>query len=207
MNAYSQILPGSDAGDFTVIQFLIAASLANVQTVSIVQVVAVDTVALTVDVQVLANIMTSGGQSIPHGTIHKRPYYRAQGGTSGIILDPAAGDNGVMVFASRDSSAVIASKSFANPGTSRVFDWADGIYLGGILNAAPSQYLKFDSGGVTIVSPTAVTIQAPTITLDGDVHITGSTVGDGDGTFDGTDVHTHTHGGVQSGGSDTGPPV
>jgi len=60
--------------------------------------------------QVLVNLVTGANISVPHGVISARPYYRAQGGTSGIILDPVVGDIGVMVFASRDSSAVVAAK-------------------------------------------------------------------------------------------------
>lgn len=207
MNAFSQILPGSDASEYTVVQFIVQAALAGIQTVSLAQVTAVDTTAKTVDVKVLVNLVTGSGVSIPHGVIAARPYHRLQGGLNAIIIDPAIGDIGVMVFGSRDLSAVIATKGQANPGTARLFDWADGLYFGGVLNAEPTQYVKFDGSGITILSPTLVTIQAPTVHVQGNLTVSGTTVGTGDGTFDGTDVHTHVHSGVQSGGSDTGPPV
>lgn len=164
----------SDASEYNMLDFVIARATEKMQTVSIVQVKAVDTGALTVDVQVLVNLVTGANQSIPHGVISARPYYRAQGGTSGIILDPVVGDIGVMVFTSRDSSAVIATKGLANPGSQRRFSWSDGIYFGGILNAAPTQYLKFASGGVTLLSPTAATIDAPMTTVTAALAVAGA---------------------------------
>jgi hypothetical protein len=207
MSAVGQSNPFSDASEFNMLSFVIARAIEDMQTVSIVQVKAVNTAAQTVDAQVLVNIITGAGTSVPHGVISARPYFRLQGGGNAIIIDPVVNDIGIMVFGSRDLTAVIAAKAAANPGSQRKYAWSDGLYFGGILNGTPTQYIKIDSSGVTIVSPTAVTIQAPTITLDGDVHITGATVGDGEGTFDGTVVHTHTHSGVQSGGSNTGPPT
>lgn len=207
MSGVGQSNPFSDSSEYNYLSFVIARALDEVQTVSIVQVKAVDTDALTVDVQVLTNIMTGASTSVPHGVISARPYHRLQGGDGAIIIDPVVGDIGVMVFASRDLTAVLASKGLANPGSQRKFSWSDGVYFGGIRNSAPAQYLKIDSSGITIVSPTAVTIQAPTITLDGDVHITGDTTGDGEGTFNGIPVSTHKHPGVESGGSDTDEPI
>lgn len=151
--AVGQATPFSDASEYNSLAFIIARALDEVQTVSIVQVKAVDTSKLTVDVQVLANLITGANISVPHGVISARPYFRAQGGTNGIILDPVASDVGVMVFASRDSSAIQAAKSTANPGSQRRFSWSDGIYFGGILNQAPTQYIKFLGGSINVQSP------------------------------------------------------
>jgi hypothetical protein len=143
----------SDASEYNTLDFVIARATEKMQTVSLVQVKAVNTGALTVDVQVLANIVTGSNQSIPHAIISARPYYRAQGGGNAIILDPVVGDIGVMVFASRDSSAVIAAKGLANPGSQRRFSWSDGVYFGGILNSAPTQYLQFLGGSIQAQTP------------------------------------------------------
>lgn len=175
--AASQLLPGSDATDYTKISFIVAAALANMQTVSICEVSAVHAGAQTVDVRVLVNIMTAAGTSIPHGVIYGRPYFRLQGGSSGIICDPGVGDIGIVVFGSRDLSAVIAAKGAANPGSQRQFDWADGVYLGGVLNSTPTQYLQFlaSGGGINLVSPTAVSITSPDNTVNGPLTVTGAT--------------------------------
>jgi hypothetical protein len=202
--------PQVEHDDFNVLQFVIQQwVMNNVNTVKLVRVVActnsggVSPVG-TVDVLPLVNQMTAQRNPIPHGTLYKLPYLRMQGGASAIILDPVKDDVGVAIFADRDISSLkkallAANKAQQNPGSFRAYNWADGLYLGGFLNAAPTQYVQFNGTGVTV--------KAPTIKLDGNVHITGTTTGDGDAKFQGTDVHTHVHSGVQSGGSDTGPPV
>lgn len=207
MSAVGQSNPFSDASEYNTLQFVIARAIEKMQTVTIVKVMAVDTAAKTVDVLVLVNIITGANISVPHGVISARPYYRLQGGLNAIIIDPAVNDIGIMVFGSRDLTAVIASKAAANPGSNARFSWGDGLYFGGILNGTPTQYLKIDSSGVTVVSPTLITLQAPTVHVQGNLTVSGTTVGTGDGTFAGTDVHTHEHSGVQSGSSNTGPPI
>jgi hypothetical protein len=179
MTAVGQSNPFTDASEYNTLDFIIARAMDELQTVSIVKVQAVDTGVKTVDVLVLVNLVTGSGTSIPHGTISGRPYFRLQGGPSAIIIDPAVGDIGVMVFGSRDLTAVIATKAAANPGSYRRFSWSDGIYLGGILNGAPTQYIQFLSGaaGINIVSP-AVNVSGAT-TLQATLHVVGNVQMDG----------------------------
>lgn len=107
-----------------------------------------------VDVTPLVNQVDGAGNPTPHVTIFGLPYSRFQGGTSAIILDPQAGDIGVAVFASRDISKVKSTKAQANPGSLRTYDFADGIYLGGLLNGTPTQYIRFTDSGIEIVADT-----------------------------------------------------
>lgn len=198
----------------------------------------------TVDVQLLVDQVTGDGQTIPHGTIFKAPYLRYQGGNNAVILDPQPGDLGICVFASRDISAVKSDPAAARdrkpiagapPGSKRIFSLSDAMYVGGILNAVPVQFVQFNASGIRIVSPTrvcieaptidliaedVVNIQAPTINLKGDVAQTDGNVTmaqdlDVQGTVTGhTDViadtisgKNHTHSGVTPGGGNSGPPV
>jgi hypothetical protein len=209
---YGQQTVQTNAGDYNALVFVIRQQLQKLQTVTLVRVVRVSNAGGlspvgTVDVQPLVNQMTGNRQSIPHGIIARVPYLRIQGGGDAVILDPKVGDIGMCGFASRDISAVKAAKGPANPGSFRQYDWADALYFGGFLNGTPTQYVQFNTSGIKVVSPTAVDIQAPTITLDGDVHITGTTTADGDVTAEGTSLHTHVHSGVQPGGGNSGPPV
>jgi hypothetical protein len=64
---------------------------------------------------------------------------------------------------------VKSAKGAANPGSNRLYDWADAQYIGGELNGTPTQYLEFSAGGILLFSPEAITLQAPVITLDGPV--------------------------------------
>lgn len=192
-----QATPFSDASEFNFISFIVSQALAKLQTITICKVNAVHTDTQTVDVQVLVNLMTGNRTAVQHGVIYGRPYYRLQGGSSGIICDPAIGDIGILVFGSRDLTAVIAAKGQANPGSQRTFDWADGLYIGGLLNVSPTQYIQFtpSDGGITIVSPLEITLQAPTVTINAStaVNITsptttinGALVVTGDATLEGT---------------------
>ena len=129
----------------------------------------------TVSVQPMVHQIDGAGNTTPHGVIAGLPVFRPQGGISAVIADPAVGDIGVAAFCMSDISAVKASGAPAQPGSFRRYDWADGIYFGGVLNAAATQYVLIDSSGVTVVSPSQVTVRAPTITLDGHVTTTGAT--------------------------------
>jgi hypothetical protein len=179
MPAFGQQGPSTNANKYNALIFAIQQQLLKVQTNIPVQVVsctnsgAVASVGF-VDVKVLTNQMTGNRTSIPHGTIFNIPYMRLQGGGNAVIMDPVAGDLGIMSVASRDISAVKSARGFANPGSYRVFNWSDGMYIPGILNAAPSQYLQFSSGGILLLSPTAITLQAPSITLDGNTEVEGT---------------------------------
>jgi hypothetical protein len=213
--AFGQAGPSADSNDYNAMQFLIMATIAKMQTVSVVEVVAVHGGGVaptgTVDVKVLINLMTGNGQPVPHGIIYGVPFNRAQGGLSAIILDPVVGDVGMAAFASRDISSVKAARGQANPSSARQFDWADAIYVSGMLNAAPTNYIQIDdTDGVKIVSPVKVYISAPIVEVDASTSATVNspavTIGTAT-TIDGVLFLTHTHSGVTTGGGVTGPVV
>lgn len=204
--------PQQARGEYNNIVFAIRQMIAKIQTATLVQVVSctndgsVSAVG-SVDVLILVNQINGNGQGIPEGQLVNLPYMRMQGGANAVILDPQPGDIGIAIFASRDISSVIATKKQANPATFRMHDFSDGLYLGGVLNGVPSQFVQFNSSGMTLVSPNQITLQAPTVTVDGDLVVTGTTQGTDDGTFEGISVKTHIHGGVTTGGGNTGVPV
>lgn len=160
--------PSTLWGVYNNIYFAIQQALANVQTASIVEVMAcsnngdVSPVG-TVDVQILVNQINGQGTPNPHVTMYELPYLRIQGGNDAVIMDPKKGDIGIAVFASRDITNVKSTKAQANPGSLRMHDFSDGMYLGGLLNDVPTQYVRFSSDGISIVSPTAVKIVAPAV--------------------------------------------
>ena len=133
------------------IQFMILARLLKVQTATLVQVQTVHGGGLgpvgTLDVLPLVDQVDGAGNAIPHVTLYGRPYVRWQGGANAIILDPVAGDLGLMVFGSRDLSAVIASGHGGPPPSSRNFAYPDGLYVGGMLNAEPTSFLEWLADG------------------------------------------------------------
>ena len=159
--------------------------LAQVHTATIARVVAVH--AGTVDVLPLVNQLDGDGKATPHETVYGLPYFRLQGGASAVIIDPVVGDLGIVVFASRDLTAVKATRGQANPGSRRRFSMADGMYLGGLLNGVPVRFVRISAAGLELVSPDQpVTITSP------DVRVIGSLL-----THNGVNVgSTHTHGGT-----------
>jgi hypothetical protein len=198
--------------DFANHQFLIKQMLGRLWTATLVMVQSVTnaggvSAVGSVSVQPLVAAVDVEGTVQAHGTIYNVPYFRAQGGANAVIIDPVIGDIGICVFASRDISAVKASKAASAPGSFRRFDPADGLYLGGFLNGVPSQYVRFFSGGIQIVSPTQITLQAPTIALVGNVTASATVIATGEVTGNGVPLSTHVHSGVQTGSGDTGPPT
>lgn len=236
--AVSQQQNLTTATEYALIQFVVQQLLSRVATCTMVRVVACSndgglSPVGTVDVQPVINMIAGDESAWAHGQLFKLPYIRAQGGSNAIILDPKPGDVGLACFASRDISAAKSESGVAhikaadpqapgvNPGSARQFDMSDGLYIGGLLNGTPTQFVQFNDDGIRIHSPilvrveapeieleadTAVTITAPDIALDGDVTVSGTVVAQGNVTGQGTSLHTHTHTGVTAGGGTSGPP-
>jgi hypothetical protein len=165
------ILPSSSQGEFNALSFVIEQALSKMQTALPVKVISCTnsgglSPVGTVDIQPLVNQVDGDGNPTPHSTIHTVPYVRIQGGANAVIIDPQPGDIGVAVFASQDITKVKNTKGQANPGSFRIFDWGDAMYLGGALNGVPTQYIQFTAAGINIVSPNAVTITAPHVAAE-----------------------------------------
>jgi len=231
-------VPADNASDVGRMDFIVRSALSGLRTAIPVKVVAVTnnggvSAIGHVDVQPLVSAVDGNGQAWAHGIIHNVPYMRIQGGSNGVILDPVVGDIGIGTVCDRDISTVKATGAVAAPGSNRKNDMSDMVYLMTIIGQAPSQYIQFNSSGITILSPTKVTINAPNVEIDassactinapnivlngavqqgsgsysGNATFGGSMTVTGDVTAAGTSLHTHKHGGVQTGGGQTGTPV
>ena len=178
--------------DASLFQFLIRQQLASVRTcmLSVVKEVknngGVEPVGY-VDVQLLVGQTDNINNVIPHGVIYNVPYLRLQGGKNAIIIDPEVGDIGLAIFADRDISAVKRSKKASPPGSKRKHDISDALYIGGLLNGAPEQYIRFYDGGIEIKSPTQITIDSPNVTINGSLTVTE------DATIKGINFSSHRH--------------
>ena len=203
-NPAGMLQPSTLWGVYNNLRFLVQQMLAEVQTATIVKVVACTNEGElspvgSVDVLILPNQISGQMVATPHLTMYGLPYLRIQGGSNAVIMDPQPGDIGIAVFASRDITNVKSTKAQANPATFRTHDFADGMYLGGLLNGVPSQYIQFTDTGINIVSPTQ------TIALDGAVTMSQSLTVTGE--VNGINVATHVHGGVTTGSEETGVPI
>lgn len=128
--------------------------IARISTMKLVKVLAVNPTAPgrgTVDVQPMVNQIDGDNRATPHGTVYGIPYRSWQYGKNAILADPAVDDMGMMVCADRDISAVKATNDIGPPGSSRQYDIADGVYLGGMLGTEdPEQYVKFADDGIIL---------------------------------------------------------
>jgi len=134
--------------------FVIRQRMAELQTALPVKVIAVkpnDGHTGFVDVQPLVQQISADSTVVDHGIIYNVPYFRLQGGINGIIIDPAVGDIGLCDFCSRDISAVKNSKQIAPPASRRIHSFSDAIYIGGLLNAAPTRFIEFNDNGINVV--------------------------------------------------------
>ena len=153
-----------------------------------------------VDVRPLVAQVDAWGNALPMATLHHLPYFRLQAGRAGIVLDPVPGDIGLAVFAQSDCSTLKqGQKETAQPGSWRKFDQADGFYIGGFINTQIDTYVRLaQDGSVKITAPGNVTIDAPSVSMTGDLYVTGDMTS-GDKSYLG-----HTHMGVHG---ETTPPL
>jgi hypothetical protein len=140
---------------FNAFSFIVSQMLGRISTIKVVKVMKVTNEGDVspvgfVDVQPLVDQIDQEGYATPHATIFGIPYFRLQGGANAVIIDPAVGDIGIAVFADRDISAVKVNKARSSPGSYRRFAEADGIYIGGILNGTPEQYVRFSADGMEL---------------------------------------------------------
>ncbi len=198
--------PADSSSEYNTLDFIIRQTMGKLATCTLVQIVTVTPADGTCDVRPMIAQIDALGVATPHGIIHNVPYVRLQGGANAVIIDPAVGDIGIAIFASRDTSTVKATKAPGLPGSRRSYDWADALYVGGVLNGVPTQFVRFTDDGIEITSPTMVTVTAPEIAMDG--HVTFSEMPTmPDATIDGKVFSEHHHGGVTTGGGTTGAPT
>lgn len=166
---------GDAASEFNALAFLVRSLLDGLHTITVCEVKSVTnsgglSPAGFVDLHPLVKMVDGDNNAFDRAVIYRCPYQRIQGGANAIIMDPEPGDIGIAVFADRDISSAIANKGPANPGSARCFDLADAMYIGGVVNGTPTQYVQFSAAGIRIHSPTLVKIDAP------DVQIVATTV-------------------------------
>lgn len=206
----------SDNSRFNATWFLIQQALRLIHTATLVQVKAcTNSGGLspigTVDVLPLVNMIDGLGQAQKHATVFGLPYFRLQGGSSAVILDPVQNDVGLAVIADRDISTVKGSLAQSNPGSRRKFSFSDGIYLGSVLsNVAPTQYVQFTSSGINLTDKNGNTLVMDTngITINGVKFDRSQNVTNAANISftNGKDFNGHYHSGVTTGSGNTGGP-
>lgn len=200
---YGQADPATDQGEWNRLRFAIQQQILELNTSLPVKVISVQASGVTpvgfVSVQILVDQITGDGKTVEHGVIPNVPYFRLQGGSNAVIIDPQVGDIGMACFASRDISAVKNARQVAPPGSRRAYDFSDAMYIGGFLNSAPAQYIHFTESGIVVYSPSSLTFEAPNMNFKGNAAFSDGTL-----THNGKNVgSTHVHSGPAS--APTGP--
>jgi len=182
------------SSEYNELNFIIAQKIKQLETSTVVKVIKVkanNDYAGYVDVQPLVQQSSNSGEPYDPPIMFNVPYMRLQGGSNAVIIDPVVGDIGIACFASRDISTVKNSRKSSLPASERVYDVSDGLYIGGILNGTPTQFVKFTSSGITITTP-------GTVTVNGNLTVNGTI------TNNSINLTTHAHSDPQ-GGTTGGP--
>lgn len=128
--------------------------------IELVEVLAVRGVApnLVVDILPLVTRTDPSGAMIDNSPVFNVPVWRLQRGDSAVIMDPVAGDIGLATICDRDNSIVRINRKQSVPGSKRTHSKSDAVYLGGVLNGQPSQFIEFADGAINITTPNPVNI-------------------------------------------------
>jgi hypothetical protein len=152
------------------------------------------------------------------------PVHYQSGGGFVATFPIQQGDGALIIFASRCIDGWWATGKVSAQSESRMHSLSDGFALIGprsqanlIPNVSTStaQFRSLDgstyveiAGGqvVNVVAPGGINIKGP-VSITGNLSVSGTTVGQQEGTFKEIPVSTHLHPGVTSGGSETGAPI
>lgn len=167
-----------------------------------------------VSVQPMVMVVSTLNESLERAPVAKVPLFQIGGGGFVLSFPVKAGDLGWIKANDRDISLFVQTLQNSPPNTWRMHDFADGIFIPHVMagfivgDDADNAVLSSLDGSVKIsLSSDTITLTAPNIimnsnlTIDGDLNITGSTIGNG------INLNTHIHSGVQTGSGDTGEPV
>lgn len=154
--------------------------VSTLNTGELVEVTAVDATANSpvgfVSVKMLTLRTDADNQNVQLGEIHNVPYFRLQGGTNAMIIDPEIGDIGFCGFCSRDTTIVKRIRAMAPQSVIRHSDVSDAFFFGGWSSKTPEQYIWFDGDDVKIKARGKVVIDAPMTEVEQNMLIKGSLV-------------------------------
>lgn len=131
------------------------------------------------------------------------------GNNLGAVFGPNIGDSVKLDFIDGSVQATVVNGRFFNSvAHPPVVQSGQAAFVDG-----SGAYIRLNGDGtITAGAPTSITVTTPLLKqvgsfeVDGNSQFNGTVTATGEVTGNGTHLHTHTHGGVQSGGSNTNPP-
>ena len=165
---------------------------ANLHTSTVAKVVAVKE--KTIDCQPVVNRLVNG-KSIELPVFVDVPPVFLQGGSSHTTYPIAIGDYCILMFCERSFDKWYQGTDFVTPIELRMHDYSDGFALVGINPLASALPIP------------DTTTHTGNMKINGDLEINGNLEVTGILTLAGINFNTHVHGGVQTGGDETGQPI
>jgi Phage protein Gp138 N-terminal domain len=184
------------------------------------------TLTCTVQPTIRGLFTTQSGQQfwIPLPVLVDVPVIFTGGGGFVATFPVQMGDEALVVFSSRCIDLWWKNGGVQNQAELRMHDLGDGIAIIGPRSQAnlipnvsttTAQLRSMDgstfveiAGGevVNVVAPSGINLKGP-VTITGNLAVSGTTVGQQEGTFNSIAVSTHIHSSVTSGEGTSGPPV
>ncbi len=182
-----------------------------------------ETVTCDVDVAIIARMTKPGTveedyqyESVRYPILVDLPVVFPRGGGVTLTFPIKEGDECLIVFSSRSIDFWWQNGGVQERADGRVLDLSDAFVIPGPQSqvkkisgiSTSAAQLRTDDGAafVEVAAGGAITITSSQITLNGPVQVNGTITSTGDQTANGISQINHTHGGVQSGGSNTGKP-
>lgn len=141
------------------------------------------------------------------------PVLFPSGGGMAFTFPIQAGDECLVVFASRCIDAWWQSGGVQEPLTARMHDLSDGFAIVGprsqvrkLQGVSTTEAQVRSEDGLLCMSFDPATHKI-TMTVPGGLHVTGAITATGDITGAGTSLHSHVHGNVEPGGGTSGGPA
>jgi hypothetical protein len=191
--------PADDASMASMLAYVIKRQLMQTDGMLPATVVAYDRASNRATVAPSVNMVTTAGASLPRAPLASIPVLALGGGDFCITFPLKPGDTGWIEASDRDTSLWLqgSGSAAANPNTHRIHSFSDGRFIPDLLgkytlapDADDAMCIQNKEGTVSIrVSADRIDLDAP-----GGVWINGIR------------MDTHTHGGVQIGGDNTGIP-
>ncbi|EFL9897436.1 translation initiation factor IF-2 [Escherichia coli] len=216
------IRPVNEQDTFNQMQSNSAAAVKNVLP-GIVRSFDPETVTCAVDVAIIAQVMKPGTvaedyqyESVRYPILVDLPVVFPRGGGVTLTFPIKEGDECLIVFSSRSIDFWWQNGGVQERADGRVLDLSDAFVIPGPQSqvkkisgiSSSAAQLRTDDGSafIEVAAGGPVTITSPQITLNGPVQVNGAITSTGDQTANGISQINHTHGGVQSGSSNTGKP-
>ncbi len=192
--------------EYNALNFIITSIIkSTVNTCYAVTVTKVDADNQKVTVKPLIAQIDADNNKIELPEIFEIPYFRYSAGRTAVKLNPVAGDIGVLIIFKSDSNNIkTGDNSQILPNTFLNYPLYSGIYIGGMLNNDPENYIEIKDDSITINANKKIVINCQTaeINADSEVNINSSKINLGENASlalinekitDALNQHTHNY--------------